>query len=110
MHEIRIFTVPLLEGLKIKDYKGIVIARNVRAINIVRDILTSFRDIFGGRSESYQGVMKAMQEEVMADVKEQAFNMGANAIVGFSLDYENVGSKNKSMLMAAARGTAVVVE
>ena len=108
MHEIRIFTVPLLEGLKIKDYKGIVIARNVRAINIVRDILTSFRDIFGGRSESYQGVMKAMQDEVIAEAKEQAFNMGANAIIGFSLDYENVGSK--SMLMAAARGTAVIVE
>jgi len=110
MHEIRIFTVPLLDGLKIKEYKGIVIARNVRAINIVRDFFTSFRDIFGGRSESYQNVMKAMQEEVIAEAKEQAFNLGANAIIGFSLDYDNMGSKNKSMLMAAAKGTAVVIE
>ena len=34
----------------------------------------------------------------------------ANAIVGFSLDYDNIGSKNKSLLMASAKGTAVVIE
>ena len=110
MNDVQIFTTPILDGIKIKEYKGIVIARNVRAVNIVRDFFTSFRDIFGGRSASYQEVMKSMQDDVIAEAKEEARKRGANAIVGFSLDYDNVGSKNKSLLMASAKGTAVVVE
>ncbi|MBW7990585.1 MAG: YbjQ family protein [Planctomycetes bacterium] len=110
MNEVRIFTTPILDGIKITEYKGIVISRNVRAVNVIRDFFTSFRDIFGGRSVSYQDVMKAMQDDVIAEAKEEASRLGANAIVGFSLDYDNVGSKNKSLLMASAKGTAVVIE
>ena len=110
MNDVQIFTTPILDGIKIKEYKGIVIARNVRAVNIVRDFFTSFRDIFGGRSASYQEVMKSMQDDVIAEAKEEARKRGANAIVGFSLDYDNVASKNKSLLMASAKGTAVVIE
>jgi len=110
MNDVQIFTTPILDGIKIKEYKGIVIARNVRAVNIVRDFFTSFRDIFGGRSASYQDVMKSMQDNVIAEAKEEARKRGANAIVGFSLDYDNIGSKNKSLLMASAKGTAVVIE
>jgi len=110
MADVQIFTTPILDGIKIKEYKGIVIARNVRAINIVRDFFTSFRDIFGGRSGSYQEVMKAMQAEAIAEAKEEAKKLGANAIVGFSLDYDNIGSKRKSLLMASAKGTAVLIE
>jgi len=32
MDDVRIFTTPILDGIKIKEYKGIVIARNVRAL------------------------------------------------------------------------------
>ena len=110
MNDVQIFTTPILDGIKITEYKGVVISRNVRAVNIVRDFFTSFRDIFGGRSASYQDVMKAMQDDVIAEAKEEAARLGANAIVGFSLDYDNIGSKNKSLLMASAKGTAVVIE
>lgn len=110
MDDIQIFTTPILDGIKIKEYKGIVIVQNVRAVNIVRDFFTSFRDIFGGRSGSYQEVMRAMQADVIAEAREEAKKLGANAIVGFALDYDNIGSKNKSLLMASAKGTAVVIE
>ena len=110
MNDIRIFTTPILDGIKIKEYKGFVIARNVRAVNIIRDFFTSFRDIFGGRSESYQEVMRMMQEDVIAEAKAEATRLGANAIIGFNLDYDNIGSKNKSLLMASAKGPAVVIE
>jgi uncharacterized protein YbjQ (UPF0145 family) len=110
MNDVRIFTTPILDGIKIKEYKGFIIARNVRAVNIIRDFFTSFRDIFGGRSESYQEVMRLMQEDVIAEARQEALRLGANAIVGFNLDYDNVGSKGKSLLMASAKGTAVVIE
>jgi uncharacterized protein YbjQ (UPF0145 family) len=110
MNDIQIFTTPILDGVKIKEYKGMVIVRNVRAINIVRDFFTWFRDIFGGRSGAYQDVMRQMQDDVIADAKEEARKRGANAIVGFMLDYDNIGAKGKSLLMASAKGTAVVIE
>ena len=110
MDDIKIFTTPILDGIKISDYRGLVIVRNVRAVNIIRDFLTIFRDIFGGRSGAYQEVMKSMQDDVIAEAKEETARLGGNAIVGFTLDYDNVGSKRKSLLMASAKGTAVVIE
>lgn len=110
MDDVQIFTTPILDGIKIREYKGIVIVRNVRAINIIRDFFTSFRDIFGGRSRSFQEVMKSMEDDVIAEAKEEARKLGANAIVAFRLDYDNIGSKGKSLLMASAKGTAVVIE
>ena len=41
--------------------------------------------------------------------KREAQELGANAIVGFRVDFENIGSKNKSLLLAYAKGTAVVI-
>lgn len=110
MDDVKIFTTPILDGIRIKEYKDIVIVRNVRAVNIIRDLFTSVRDIFGGRSASYQQVMKSMQDEVIVEAKEEARKLGANAIVDFSLDYDNVGSKSKSLVMVCAKGTAVVIE
>ena len=110
MNEVRIFTTPILDGIRIREYKDIVIVRNVRAINVVRDFFTCFRDFFGGRSRAYQDVMRSMQDEVINEAKVRAAEQGANAIIGFSLDYDNIGSKNKSLLMASAKGAAVVIE
>ena len=105
-----ILTVPILDGYRIVEYKGLVTVKNVRAINVIRDFFTAFRDFFGGRSGAYQDVMDDIQNEVMGDLESKAKNMGANAIIGFHLDFDNVGSKNKSLIMAFAKGTAVVIE
>jgi len=107
---MNILTTPILDGVEIIEYKGLVTAKNVRAVNVVRDFLTSFRDFFGGRSGSYQDVMDEIQREVIAEISREAEKLGANAIIGFSLDFDNVGSKNKSLIMAFAKGTAVVLK
>ena len=110
MNDMQIFTTPILDGIRIREYKGMVIVRNVRGVNIVRDFFTVFRDIFGGRSRAYQEVMEDMERDVIAEAKAEATRLGANAIVGFTLDFDNVGSKGKSLLMASGKGTAVVIE
>ena len=79
-------------------------------MNIIRDFFTMFRDLFGGRSTSYQQVMDDMQHEVLREIAADATRLGANAIIGFDLDFDNIGSKNKSLLMVVAKGTAVVLQ
>lgn len=109
MSNMPILTTPLVQGMKITEYKGLVTSRNVRGVNVIRDFLTAFRDFFGGRSGSYQEVMTEMENEVMVEIRQTATQMGANAVIGFTLDFDNIGSKNKSLIMAHGKGTAVVM-
>ena len=72
-----------------------------------RDIFASIRDIVGGRSGSYEKVLREAKDTALREMQEQAQNMGANAVIGVDLDYETV---NGSMLMVTASGTAVTIE
>jgi uncharacterized protein YbjQ (UPF0145 family) len=108
--QIPILTTPIVEGATIVEYKGIVTARNVRAVNIIRDFFTSFRDIVGGRSGSYQEIMDQIEQEVFEEIRQDTVTMGGNAVIGFTFDIESIGSKDKSLIMAHGRGTAVVLK
>jgi uncharacterized protein YbjQ (UPF0145 family) len=110
MAGIPILTTPIIDGAHVIEYKGIVTARNVRGVNVIRDFFTAFRDFFGGRSGSYQEVMTDMEHEVFHEIRAAAQQMGANAVIGFTLDFDNIGSKKKSLLMAYGKGTAVVIQ
>ena len=76
--------------------------------NIVKDIFASMRDIVGGRSGSYESVLREAKDTAVREMQERAMMLGANAIVGVDLDYETVGQSG-SMLMVTASGTAVVI-
>ena len=105
-NNIRIFTTPILDDIKILEYLGPVIIRNVRAMSIVHDWMTRVRDVIGGRSGSYQDLMKKMEDEVMEELMEEAQKMGANAVIDFKLDYDSIDG----LLMASVQGTAVVLD
>ena len=47
-----------------------------------------------------------MSKNAQRYLEKEAEKLGANAIVGFRIDFENIGSKNKSLLLAYAKGTA----
>ena len=102
-------TTPLLDGVEIQEYLGPVVVRNVRAVNVIRDFFTTFRDIFGGRSGSYEEVINDMYREVLSEMRARAEQMGATAVVGLRLDFESIGAKRKSLVMATGQGTAVRV-
>jgi len=110
MNEMPILTTPIVDGVAVTQYLGLVTARTVRGVNVIRDFFTAFRDFFGGRSTSYQEVMSDMEHEVLTEIRAEAARLGANAVIGFSLDFDNIGSKNKSLLMAHGKGTAVVIQ
>lgn len=99
-------TTPTVEGHKIEHYYGVVSGETIIGANFVRDFMAGVRDFFGGRSNSYEQVLREAKETAMREMAEQASRMGANAVVGIDLDYETVGS-NGSMLMVTCSGTAV---
>ena len=102
-------TTPSLEGKKITGYLGIVTGEAIIGANLFRDIFAGIRDIVGGRSGSYEEVLREAKNNALAEMQDNAVKLGASAVVGVDLDYETVGT-NGSMLMVTASGTAVVTE
>ncbi|MFO7369685.1 MAG: heavy metal-binding domain-containing protein [Bacteroidales bacterium] len=109
MQNLILTTTPSLEGKKITRYFGIVTGEAIIGANLFRDIFAGIRDIVGGRSGSYEEVLREAKQNALTEMEENARRLGANAVVGVDLDYETIGS-NGSMLMVTASGTAVLTE
>lgn len=90
-------TTNIVEGKRVTRYFGIVSGETIIGANVFRDIFASIRDIVGGRSGSYEKVLREAKDTALREMQEQAQNMGANAVIGVDLDYETV---NGSMLSA----------
>jgi uncharacterized protein YbjQ (UPF0145 family) len=99
-------TTNTIETHQIKEYLGIVTGETIIGANLFKDFFAGIRDIVGGRSSSYEGVLREAKDTAIKEMQEQAQRLGANAVIGIDLDYETVGS-NGGMLMVTASGTAV---
>lgn len=99
-------TTNTIEGKPATTYLGIVTSEVIIGANFMKDFLGGLRDFFGGRSGTYEQVLKDAKESALAELRQNAQSMGADAILGIDLDYETIGSGG-SMLMVTASGTAV---
>jgi len=103
-----ITTTPSVEGYTITSYLGVVAADVILGANVIRDVLASIRDFFGGRSGSYEKVFADARRQALSEITAQAETLHADAIVGLDLDYEVIG-KGGSMLLVSVSGTAVLL-
>ena len=74
----------------------------------MRSFFAGIRDIIGGRSGSYEKVLREAKDTAIDEMAREAERLGANAVIGVSIDYETVGN-NGSMLMVTCSGTAVEI-
>jgi uncharacterized protein YbjQ (UPF0145 family) len=102
-------TTPSVEGRRIKQYLGIVAGEAILGANVFKDLFAGIRDLIGGRSGAYERVLRDAREMALAEIQQQARELGANAVVGLDIDYEVLGERN-GMLMVSVSGTAVLVE
>lgn len=101
-------TTPTIEGHPIREYHGIVTGEAIIGANAFKDFFAGIRDIIGGRSNSYEKVLREAKDTALLEMSNRAAQLGCNAVVGIDLDYETVGAKG-SMLMVTCSGTAVVI-
>jgi len=100
-----------IEGKTITRYHGIVTGEAILGTNIFKDFLAGIRDIVGGRSGAYEKSLRQAREIALDELRAEAASLGANAIIGVDLDYENISAGgNSSMLMVSASGTAVQLD
>lgn len=105
-----VVTTNTIDGGRITRYIDAVCASTVVGTNVFSDFAASFTDFFGGRSGTYKRKLEAIHEEARKELEGKASRMGANAIVGYRVDFDEISGKDKSMLMVSVSGTACVVD
>ena len=104
-----ILTTETAPNLQISERIEIITAEVAYGMHIFKDLFAEVRDVIGGRSKAVQNTMRDARRTALYELKREAFEVGANAVVGVDLDYVELSS-GKSMVMLVASGTAVVVE
>ena len=60
-------TTPSVEGKQIVRYLGVVTGETIIGANVFRDFLAGVRDFFGGRSGSYEAVLREAKDTALED-------------------------------------------
>ena len=99
-------TTPIVEGYPVTQYLRVVCGETIAGVNALKDMAAGFRNIVGGRSQTYETELIQARETALAEMVQRAQELGAEGVVGVDIDYETLGSDN-GMLMVTASGTAV---
>lgn len=97
-------TTNAVEGRGVSEYLGVVCAQSVLGVNAFKDVAAGMRNVFGGRSKSYENELSSGVAAVLEELESQAAGLNADAVLSVDIDYETVGN---NMLMVSASGTAV---
>ena len=96
-----------LPGYRIVESLGMTRGITVRSRNVFSNIGAGFRSLAGGKIGAYVKLCEDAREEAYLELVAHAESLGANAIVGFRYDANDVMDGITEVL---AYGTAVRVE
>src|SRR5258707_10217263 len=96
-----------LPGYIVTENLGMVRGIVVRSRSIFGNLGAAFQTLFGGNITLYTNLCEKARGDAYKLMREHAFDMGANAIIGMRYDANEVASGVTEVL---AYGTAVIVE
>ncbi len=96
-----------LPGYRIVKHLGVARGLTVRSRSVVGNIGAAIQIFFGGNISVYTKLAEQTRQEAYDLLVEQAHQLGANAVLGFRYDANEIASAVTEVL---AYGTAVVVE
>ncbi len=105
-----IVTTETITPYPVKKRIDIISAECAFGMNIFRDIFAGIRDVVGGRSDATQKILRDARTTALDELKKEALRIGANGVIGVSLDYNEFSGGGKSMLFLVVTGTAVVFD
>jgi uncharacterized protein YbjQ (UPF0145 family) len=103
MYLSNIETIP---GKDIIACHGIVSGSTVRAKHVGRDIMAGFKNVFGGELKGYTELLSESRDQALERMKEQAEQLGANAIVNIRFSTSSITAGASEIYVY---GTAVTV-
>ncbi len=100
---ILITTTSNIEGKRIARYLGMVTGEASAEVALVSDKPVA------GFADAYHKVLPGVRDNALRGAMQGAQQVGANAIIGTSVNYIVHGS-GKGMVLVSVTGTAVVIE
>jgi len=85
----------------------IVTSECVFGINLFKDMLGGIRDIVGGRAGAHQNVLKDLRKTCLDELRLNAAELGADAVIGVDLDYSEISGRNGGLLFFTAAAAAL---
>lgn len=99
-----------LENKKIIEYVGLVTGESLIGANIYKDLFSGVRDVVGGRTSQYEEELQKARDIAFKSMEEKAESLGADAIIGLKISYNNLGGTMGNTILVTAYGTAVKCE
>lgn len=105
-HGLILTTVESVPGRTIVEHYGLVSGSTVRSKHAGRDLLASFRNVFGGELKAYTELLEEARAEAVDRMCLQAQALGANAVVSVRFSTSSVAAGAAELYVY---GTAVQV-
>ncbi|MCK5059453.1 MAG: YbjQ family protein [Candidatus Aminicenantes bacterium] len=102
-----IVNTDFVPGKKIRKALGLVKGNTVRARHVGHDFMAALKNVVGGEISDYTKMIAESREQSLDRMKEEAEQLGANAVVNVRFSTSYVMSSAAEIL---AYGTAVIVE
>lgn len=99
--------IEILPGKRVAKHLGLVQGSTVRAKHAGKDIMASFKNLFGGELGSYTELLQESRDEAIERMTQQAEAIGANAVINIRFSTSAIAAGASEIL---AYGTAVIVE
>ena len=64
-------TTSVIEGQPVREYLGVVTGETIIGANVFKDFLAGMRDFFGGRSGSYEKVLREAKDTSLREMEER---------------------------------------
>jgi len=102
-----ILTTEMVVNFDIDERIDLISSECIYGINLVKDFFAGIRNVVGGNIESLEKSLKDAKNEVTADLKEQAYNLGGDAVVGVKIEHTYNNAGGGSIVSVFATGTVV---
>ena len=102
-------TAPYVDSYKVVKTLDIISAECVLGMNLIL-VLVGLSDVIGGRSETSQSVLREARHTCLQELRKEAAEIGANAVIAVQMNYNEFSGEGKWVLFLVATGTAVILE
>lgn len=105
--EILVATINEIPGREIEQVLGETFGMTVRSRDVFKNIGAGLKSLVGGEINQYTEMLEQSREEALTRLRQNAAQLGANAVVGMRFDSDSI---SQDMEAITAYGTAVILK
>ncbi|MBS7615529.1 heavy metal-binding domain-containing protein [Candidatus Bathyarchaeota archaeon] len=104
--DVLVVTTPTIPGYKVKRIIGVVTGITARTRGVGGKFVAGIQSMVGGEVSAFTYEIEKARAEAIQRMKEQAQQLGANAVIGLDIESSDL----LSVIVISATGTAVLIE